>query len=597
MASQKDDNSKESKQKLPTATLIRRMFSYFKPYRWTVLVVVLLHLVVVVSDLAVPKILGNLTDALRVGFAPDDGMSPLWFYFWLFAGMILVKNIFRFVRGWTNTRMGMNIIMEYRKQLHAKYMNLAFRYHNDASTGELIARTTRDVDRVSMVYFEVFISGIEAILWMVGVIGICLYLDWILGSMVTAIFTMTLLGIYSYARKLPSLWRSAADSYDKVTESVQENVAGVRVVKAFAQEDKEKDKFKSRIGNYREKIILAGMFLFSRMPMVNAIYHCAIPAVMMVGGKLALAGVLTVGDLVAVLLYLYFLSHRIRMYGRIVEIMQEAVASADRIYAVLDDDNVIPLAETVQPMPEGKGDVIFENVSFGYEKGKNILNELSVHITGGQTVGLLGMTGSGKSTIGALLPRFYDIDEGRILLDGVDIRELDLMELRRLVSVVFQETFLFAVSIKDNIRFGRPEAGDEEVTEAAKAAQIHDFIMTLKDGYDTKIGERGISLSGGQKQRVAIARAVLVRPRVLILDDATASVDSKTEAALQKAILSREDCTTIIVSQRISSVMKADHIMVIEKGRLAQQGVHDSLIEEPGLYEEMYKCQLLEEVG
>lgn len=598
MADERPDEPSRSRQRLPTWAVIRRMFGYYRNRRAGIAAVIALHVIVMGADLAGPRILGWLTDALREGLdGTGGGMAAIWPLFWLFVASVAVKNVFRFFRGWINVRIGMDIVMELRRQLHGKYLELDFRFHDDASSGELIALTTRDTDKVSLVYFDILISGAEAALMSVGVIGITMWISRPLGLIVLALFLLTLAAIVGYARLLPAFWRRAADSYDHVTEAVQENVAGVRVVKAFAREEAEIGKFSGRVGDYRDKEISAGMFLFSRMPLANAIFHAAVPLAFIVGGKLVLSGALSYGDLVAVVLYLFFFTHRLRMFGRIVETMQEAVASADRIFKVLDDATVLPAAEpprSLAPKESAGAEVVFDRVSFGYGEGEPVLKDLSVRIEPGRTLGLLGRTGSGKSTLGALIPRYYDVSSGKVLLDGEDVRGLDPVQLRRAVTVVFQDTFLFATSIGENIRLGRPDAGEEEMVEAARAAQIHGFVSGLKDGYGTIVGERGVSLSGGQKQRAAIARALLMRPRVLILDDATSSVDSRTESALHRALLDRKRMTTVVISQRISSVMQADRIVVIERGRVAQDGTHEELSQSPGLYREMYESQMLE---
>jgi ABC-type multidrug transport system fused ATPase/permease subunit len=320
------------------------------------------------------------------------------------------------------------------------------------------------------------------------------------------------------------------------------------------------------------------------------------PLALWVGGRQVIAGELPIGDLAKVVLYLMAIGHRVGMVGQFTNILQNASASAERILEIIHEPNVTPSG--TRPMPEGKGEVRFENVGFEYTDKRAALNDVSFVAPAGQMMAIVGPTAAGKTTLVNLIPRFYDPSKGRILLDGIDIREIALDQLRRQVGVIFQETFLFSTSARENIAYGKPQATPEEIEAAARAAQAHDFITELADGYDTIIGERGISLSGGQRQRIAIARAFLMNPRLLLLDDATASVDSQTERQIQEAM--RQLCahrTSFVIAHRLSTVKHADHILVLDQGRVVERGTHASLLEGGGLYRQIFRSIAREELA
>jgi ABC-type multidrug transport system fused ATPase/permease subunit len=328
-----------------------------------------------------------------------------------------------------------------------------------------------------------------------------------------------------------------------------------------------------------------------RVPFAQFIYGLSVPLVLWVGGRQVISGELTIGDLAKVVFYLMAIGHRVGAVGQFTNIVQTASASAERILEIIREPQTIKNGK--RNLPVGKGTVLFENVCFNYQNGKASLTDVSFEATSGQTVAIVGPTGSGKTTLVNLVPRFYEIASGRVLLDGVDVREFKLDQLRRSVGVIFQETFLFSASVAENIAYGKPQATREEIERCAQAAQAHAFILELEDGYDTVVGERGVTLSGGQKQRIAIARAFLMDPRILILDDATASVDSQTERLIQEAM--RRLCegrTTFVIAHRFSTVQHADQILVLKEGRIVERGRHNELIQHGGFYAEIFKQQI-----
>jgi ATP-binding cassette subfamily B protein len=411
-----------------------------------------------------------------------------------------------------------------------------------------------------------------------------------------------------------------------MTTVIQENIAGVRVVKAFAREQAEVEKFRGRKDVFLNSLLKTVNYWAARVPFAQFIFGLSLPLVLWFGGRLVIQEALSLGDLAKVVFYIMALGHRVGAVGQFTNILQTASASAERILEVIHEPQ--RLASGKRDLPPGRGAVRFEHVSFSYaalsengrSRGDEIkparpehaaddrsgptsappgvapragLHDVSFEVRPGQTIAIVGPTGSGKSTLVNLIPRFYDPTEGRVWVDGVDVRELRLVQLRRAVGVIFQETFLFSTTVAENIAYGKPEASRDEVERCAKAAQAHEFVLELEDGYDTVIGERGVSLSGGQRQRLAIARAFLMDPRILILDDATASVDSKTERLIQEAM--RRLCegrTSFVIAQRFSTVQHADQILVLRQGRIVECGRHDDLIHRSGFYREIFEQQI-----
>ncbi|HLF75596.1 MAG TPA: ABC transporter ATP-binding protein, partial [Anaerolineales bacterium] len=378
---------------------------------------------------------------------------------------------------------------------------------------------------------------------------------------------------------------------------LQENLAGIKVIKAFTREGQQQEKFKQAADDtMRQQIAVSRLFTFM-FPFIFFVANLGQAAILYVGGKQIIVGTLSIGAWQEFSLYLMYLFFPIMMFGMIITQMGQAAASADRIFEILDAQSDILDKPNAKKLPQVKGDVKFEDVTFRYfGGGEPVLNNVSFEASAGETIALLGATGSGKTTIINLLPRFYDPSEGRITIDGHDLRDVTLDSLRSQIGIVLQETTLFSGTIRENIAFGKPDATQEQIEAAAKAAAAHDFILSFPDGYNTHVGERGQTLSGGQKQRIAIARALLLDPRILILDDSTSSVDLNTEAQIQKALDTlMKGRTSFVIAQRISTVINADKILVLEKGGIVAQGRHAELMEEEPIYAEIYNSQLLPE--
>lgn len=515
---------------------------------------------------------------------------------WIFALAIIALWVMRgansMVSGILRSKLSHNVVFDIRSAVYNALQRHSFSFHDRSNSGELISRATTDIRRLqnfwhAMLYtnIEVFIVIIVSLTLIAQVHRVFFFIA--LGAMLP---TATL--VTYFARKLKQKWREAHDSYGELTTVLQENIQGVRVVKAFAQEQREIEKFDNRQVTYMDRVLHVTNYWASRMPASSLIFGLAVPACLWVGGGMMIRGEIEIGDLMAVIFYINSLGWRFGMIGQIANTTQQAASSSERIYEILDEPAHVVPGE--KDWPPGKAEVVFANVSFQYHEGKASLHNVSLIGEGGKMTAIVGPTGSGKSTLVNLIPRFYEPSEGAVLIDGVDVRQVRLQELRRHIGIIFQDTFLFSTSVGENIAYGRSGATKGEIEAAAKAAQAHEFIMELENGYDTIVGERGVTLSGGQKQRIAIARAFLMNPRILILDDATASVDSRTERLIQEAMQQLAvGRTTFVIAQRLSTVHRADQIIVLNEGRVVERGTHDELIRRNGFYKDIYEQQFM----
>jgi len=395
-----------------------------------------------------------------------------------------------------------------------------------------------------------------------------------------------------YATKVRPMFTQIQQQVAVVNTRIQENIAGQRVVKAFARKQYEIDKFERDNMELLHRSIRAERLSAINWSLMRLLTEMSLAIILWYGGRQVISTELTLGTLMSFNMLLGQLLGPIRMLGWQVSMVQRTIASGERIFEILDTQADVRDKPGAKPIGEIEGRVTFENVSFAYDGVNMVLKNINLDVSPGETVAILGGTGSGKTTLINLIPRFYDVTEGRILIDGVDIRDVTIESLRRQIGIVTQETFLFSASLRDNIAYGKPEATDEEIIEAAKAAHIHDFIMSLPDGYDTLIGERGVGLSGGQKQRVAIARALLMDAKILLLDESTSSVDVETEMQIQQAFSKLlKDRTAFIIAQRLSTVRDADRVIVLDNGRIVEEGTHEELLQLGGIYTAIYNLQ------
>ncbi len=583
--------------KKPSLKVIWRLLKHIKPYkRKAVLLYVLLYAGLGL-DLFRPVIVAwaidHITRMLRAGANAAQVMPLALAYVLLYFGVSLLRDLFRFRRGLTQTAIVHGVISDLRCKLYEKVQRLSVEYHGDTSSGELIARSTRDIDKIRMFLATTVFMGPEIISYIVGAGVVIMMWDYRLGAAALAVVVPSLLLMIKFAHKMRPIFKKASDRYDDVTTVLQENIAGARVVRAFGQERREINKFGGRAQVFTQQMIKAIAVWAESIPFAVFVFRFSIPLTLLLGGVLVINGAVSLGAVAACLLYLQNIANRMRIVGRMVNFAQQASASAEKIFKLLDEEVKIEDRTDAEPMADGRGRVVFENVSLTLGDQK-VLDGVNFSVEPGQTVAVVGRTGCGKSSLVSLLGRFHDPDEGRVLIDGQDVTGVTLESLRSQVGVVFQDTFLFSASVADNIRYGSPDASSADIRRFAEAAGAHRFIEDLEKGYDTIIGERGVTLSGGQKQRISIARAISSDPRVLILDDATASVDSYTERGIHEALRQlSKDKTTFIISQRISTVQHADKVLVLDGGRIVQTGTHADLAETEGIYRTICEGQRL----
>jgi ATP-binding cassette subfamily B protein len=504
----------------------------------------------------------------------------------------LVRGALTFAQRYSLEYMAQRIIYDVRNRLYNHLQQLSFSFYDKAQTGQLMSRLTADVETLHRFLSFGVIQITSNLFTLTAVLVIMFRMDWQLTLVSMAILPFLTHAVYRFARVVRPMYWSIQEQLAVLTATLQENVTGQRVVKAFARERHEMEKFdldNTNLFTKHIKTVRTSAFYNTYMQFLS---NLSAVAILWFGGARVMAGALTVGSLVAFNQYLMNLIMPIRMLGFLVNLAQRATAAGERVFEILDTRAEVADAPDAYPMPPIEGRVEFQNVTFSYDGRVNVLEDINLVATPGQTIAVLGSTGSGKSTLINLIPRFYDVTAGAILIDGHDVRKVGLESLRRQIGIVTQETFLFSSSLRDNISYGKPGASLQEVIAAAKAAHIHDFIASLPDGYDTVIGERGVGLSGGQKQRVAIARALLTDARILILDESTSSVDVETEFQIQQAF-SRllQNRTSFIIAQRLSTVRNADEIIVLDKGRIVERGTHEELLHAGGMYTAIYELQ------
>jgi ATP-binding cassette subfamily B protein len=566
------------------------VLAFLGKYRKRIAVCIGLLLINIAIEMSLPQIIGSAVTNLRwhkewgAEFARTN-------YVLLFLSLVLIRAGIGHLLGPTRNRIVQDTLGDIRGAIYDTMQRLSFSYYDRTNSGELISRSTTDVWRLQDFFFACLLMAVDIAVSLIVTLALITAISpWL--ALITFATVAPTAGLLAYYSKiLHPQWRKVHDLHSAMTTVVQENIAGVRVVKAFAKEGAEVGKFTKKRDVYLDTMMRTVSYWSARVPFAQFIFGLALPLVLFEGGREVIRGQILIGDLVKVIFYLLAIGNRMGSIGQFTNIIQNASASAERVLEVIREPERIKSGHRKLP-PRGGG-VQFDGVSFEYRQGKAALSGVSFKAEAGKTYALVGPTGSGKSTLVHLIPRYYEASSGRILIDGIDIRELDIAQLRASVGIIFQDTFLFSLTVAENIAYGKPDAPRAEIERCARAAQAHDFIMELEHGYDTIVGERGVTLSGGQKQRIAIARAFLLNPRFLILDDATASVDSKTEHAIQTAIASlSEGRTSFVIAHRFSTVQHADQILVLKEGRLVEQGTHAELITRSGYYSEIYQQQL-----
>jgi ATP-binding cassette subfamily B protein len=573
-----------------------RSYGYLLRYWKLTLGAYLSTIAILGFNLLMPQFIRGIIDRGIIG---GDLRLLIWAVVGLLA-LTLVKGVFTFLEGQWAEVASQGVAYDVRNDLQRKLTSLSFSFHDTAETGELLSRAVQDVERVRFLTGRATLRILEGALMLIGTLAVLFWMQPRLAALVTLAMPLLIYQALAFGRRFRPLSLQIQKQLAVLTTVVEQNLRGVRVVKAFAQENAEIEAFERENDRWFGLSARAARLQSWQAPLLILIANLASVVIIAYGGYLVIQGGLSLGELVAFTTYLGMLVEPVRRLGMVIPAVAIAASSAERVFEILDAVPDVSDAPEAVPLPPVSGQVSFEKVSFAYAKPKahsqrfvRVLKNVSFTAEPGAVVALLGATGSGKSTIISLVPRFYDPTSGRVTIDGHDIRQVTLQSLRRQVGIVMQETVLFAGSVRQNIAFGRPEAGQDEIEAAARAAQAHDFIAGMPDGYDTRVGERGVTLSGGQKQRLAIARALLMDPRILILDDATAAVDTATESLIQAALQRlMEGRTTFVIAHRLSTVRRADLILVLDGGQIAARGTHQELMEGSGLYQEIYERQL-----
>lgn len=574
----------------PAVKTLVRIFRYLKPY-WRRMVVVYSALLIALGlQLTIPQVLGRAIDNGVV----DGDLAYLGRAALLIVILAVFQAGFTFVRSYGTNVLAERVGKDLRDELYQKLQALPFQFYDRAQTGQLMSRATDDINNIRGMLMFSLRAVVQAIGMVVIIAFIVLRTNVPLGLIALSTTPFLIWWSIRFSVSIRPMFLKVQQQFGVMTTVLQENVAGGRVVRAFAQEREESRRFEDELEELFDRNIRAANRWAFSFPMTLALNGLSVAGVVWVGGWMALTGRISIGTLVAFERYTTMLQEPIRWLGFVVNRMAKAIASGERIFEILDTKSKIADLPGAQLMPGMKGVVTFQDVEFRFTGATTeALSDISFTAEPGQMIALIGPTGSGKSSVISLIPRFYDVNAGKVLIDGKDVRDITLDSLRSQIGIVMQETFLFSVTVGENIAYGRPDATRDEIEAAAKAARAHDFIARMPEGYDTIVGERGVSLSGGQKQRLAIARALLIDPRILILDDSTASVDSETEHMIQRALRTlMAGRTSFVIAQRLSTVRDADLVLVFQDGRITQQGRHDDLVEQPGFYRELYDLQM-----
>ena len=572
-------------------TTFFRLLGFLRPYKWGLIV----SIVLAVGSQAASILAAYLTGDALAHVIESRDRDELRFLVIAILLVGLARALLMVGRRLISGRQALAVEFDLRNGLYAKLLRLSFGFYDRHQTGQLMSRATVDLQGVRFFLGYGLIFFFQHVLTIVAATAVMLAVNWKLALVAGAITPLLIVLAYRYSTVSHPVLRDVQQKMADMTTVAEENIVGVHVVKSFAQERNEQRKFATRSESVFGRSMDANRQRATYVPVLGFLPLVAQAAVILVGGRMVVRGELGLSDFFFFNILVLMLVMPLRMLGMWIGQAQRATAAGERIFEVLDEPEDVTDAPDARDLPPGPGRVRFEHVAFAYAEGRPVLDGIDLELEPGRTVALIGHTGSGKTTLAALVPRFYDVTKGRITVDGLDVREVKIDSLRREIGVVLQDPFLFSATVHENIAFARPDASREEVERAARLAQAAEFVEELADGYDTMIGERGITLSGGQRQRIAIARALLLEPRVLILDDATASVDATTEAqirtGLREAMRGR---TTIIIAHRLSTLALADELVVLDAGRIAARGTHDELLATSQVYREIHEHGLLE---
>ncbi|MFA9435888.1 MAG: ABC transporter ATP-binding protein [Candidatus Bathyarchaeota archaeon] len=599
-----------------------RLIGYISRY-WELKAILILILFTTASTAISPAIVGNIIDLIKavaegnpvvpgegVGklayqlFVPfaerlsaaremSVGRASLFVFSFALIVLALLEGGFSYMQRYLLTIISQRAGFDMRDDMYNSLLEQSFSFYDQQRTGQLMARATGDINMLGRFFNMAFRMAISNTLILITVLYSMASLSWELTFIALITLPFLLYTTSTFGKKVRPMWQEVREQNGVLTSVLQENLSGLRVVRGFSREEYEEEKFGAEVQKFFDINVKMARFRAFFMPLASLISSVGIVIIIWVGGRQVIAGTLTLGTVLAFYFYMSRLMGPVRMLGFMTSMFVRAQAAADRVFEIVDAEIDVHDKEDAVELTSVEGHLVFEDVWFSYDDKNMVLKDIDLDVRPGQTVAILGATGSGKSSIINLIPRFYDVSKGNIKLDDLDLRDITIKNLRSHIGIVRQDPYIFSTTLRENIAYSVESATTRDIEGAARQAKIHEFIKSLPEGYDTKVGERGVTLSGGQKQRVAIARALLKNPKILILDDSTSSVDTQTEYEIQHALDQLlENRTTFIITQRLSSIKKADYIIVLEDGEIAEEGSHDHLLELEGIYRKLYDTQI-----